>query len=492
MQLRSLRARLVLLFFAVVALAAVVFAVVAVRQFNAHERDMSRDQLQRQARGFADFFAAQQQARTGLSDKQGAKRVDTPAALKRAIGADIYYAPRFRGLRFGTTRTGLARFPEKLRPLLSWAVLARGQTQTFDIRIGDKPYLAVAAPTTFRAPGPGTASRNVIGALVLAKPRTSLSSSALAQADRLLPSLALAVVIALLLAVFLGRRITRPVRDLTDASERVARGDYDVVLNAKGGDELGLLARRFEEMAARLKESSQTERNFLMRISHELRTPLTAIQGHVQALADEIIDDPDERAASLEVVLSETDRLQRLIGDLLDLAKLEARRFSLNREQVDVEALATLAVQGRREVARASDVQLGFRSFGPLVVDGDGDRILQIVANLLDNALRWTPPGGVVELSVAREASRARIAVADSGPGVPDGQREAIFRPFVSHDDTGTGLGLSVASELAVAMGGRLAVEDRPGGGAVFVLRLPLASGVAAGDGTRPRTVAPA
>ena len=151
-------------------------------------------------------------------------------------------------------------------------------------------------------------------------------------------------------------------RELTAASERIALGDYDVHLTSKGPDELGQLALRFEQMARQLKEASEHERNFLMRISHELRTPLTAIQGHVQAIADGVIDGEEEQHASLEIVLAEAERLQRLIGDLLDLARLETRKFSLNVEEVDL--LDVCEQRGRRAArggARAQDQAAGAR-----------------------------------------------------------------------------------------------------------------------------------
>ena len=197
-----------------------------------------------------------------------------------------------------------------------------------------------------------------------------------------MPPLLLALAAAALVALLLSRRITRPVRELTEASERIALGDYDVHLASKGPDELGQLAHRFEQMARQLKEASEHERNFLMRISHELRTPLTAIQGHVQAMADGVIDGEDERQASLEIVLAESARLQRLIGDLLDLARLETRKFSLNVEEVDVLAVCERAAGAQREEARGRRVDVQVNATAKPVVLGDGDRILQIVTNL--------------------------------------------------------------------------------------------------------------
>jgi two-component system sensor histidine kinase BaeS len=318
--------------------------------------------------------------------------------------------------------------------------------------------------------------RATVGAVVLARPTSELSTSALRLASRLLPAVALLVVVVALLLIFLSRRLAKPVRELSAASERIALGQYDVELeSSKGRDELGQLAAGFERMARKLRESDEHERNFLMRISHELRTPLTAIQGHVQLINDGLLDDPDEQQASLDVVLAEADRLQRLIGDLLDLAKLEARRFSLNEEHVDLDALCAHATHARVAAAIGEQVELRMESAGhPVMVLGDGDRILQIVGNLIANALRWTPPGGDVVVSVRSDRLRAIVDVDDRGPGVPPESREQIFRPFVSQDVQGTGLGLAVASELAAVMGGELRVTDRPGGGARFTLELPL------------------
>jgi signal transduction histidine kinase len=163
-----------------------------------------------------------------------------------------------------------------------------------------------------------------------------------------------------------------------------------------------------------------------------------------------------------------------LIGDLLDLAKLEAHQFTLLEEEVDLTALLEHACQSRREDARRHGVSIVGSFEGAPTVVGDGDRILQIVANLLDNAVRWTPEGGIVQVEVGRQGPAVSIVVADSGPGVPAAKRDHVFRPFYSEDLRGTGLGLAIAAELVAAMGGRIRVDDGPEGGARFTVTLPL------------------
>jgi signal transduction histidine kinase len=467
---RSLRARLLLLFVGSVAVVAVLVVAISVRQTSHDQRVASERTLRTQATAVTELLSKRQQNDLGTF---GQGDLFIPA-LQRATSATKLLYVRYQQLPPGTTPIDLKALPASYAKLINWDSLAApGATQTFDVQLpgSSKTYLAVAAPFRLKF-GPSSAT---IGAVVLARPSDELSTSALSLASRLLPAVAVVLIVVALLLIFLSRRLTQPVRELSEASERIALGLYDVHLRSKGRDELGMLAAGFERMARKLRESDEHERNFLMRISHELRTPLTAIQGHVQLLADGLLDDPDEQQASLEVVLVEADRLQRLIGDLLDLAKLEARRFSLNREHVDLDALCAHATHARGAAARTASLELHSRPFGrPVIVLGDGDRLLQIVGNLIDNALHWTPPGGEVEVTVRAERGLALVDVDDNGPGVPVESRELIFRPFVSQDVQGTGLGLAVASELAALMGGSLRVTDRPGGGARFTLELPL------------------
>jgi signal transduction histidine kinase len=241
----------------------------------------------------------------------------------------------------------------------------------------------------------------------------------------------------------------------------------------RGSDEIAHLAARFREMASKLAESEQLSRNFLMSVSHELRTPLTAIRGHVAALRDGVIDDAAMQQASLGVISEEAMRLERLVGDVLDLAKLDAHRFTVLHEEVDMTHLVERVYTAFAEVARrrAMDYRVDIRAH-PVIVT-DGDRVFQIVSNLLSNAFRWTPEGGRVELSLSEDGGWITVVVADSGPGISAEERERIFRPFWSRDGGGTGLGLAIARELAAALGGSIDVRSEPGLGSRFELVLP-------------------
>jgi two-component system phosphate regulon sensor histidine kinase PhoR len=216
-----------------------------------------------------------------------------------------------------------------------------------------------------------------------------------------------------------------------------------------------------------------------MSVSHELRTPLTAIRGHVEAVREGIVSEPDQVRTSLDIVAAETDRLERLVGDVLDLAKLQAHRFTVRHEEVDLERVLDQAYGAFTEEARRREIDytLSGAEAAPVIVS-DGDRVLQVITNLLSNAFRWTPNGGRVELRLGEANGVVSVDVVDSGPGIPSAQRTRIFDAFVSEDAEGTGLGLPIARELAVALGGGIELgppSSSPGVGSRFRLVLPVA-----------------
>jgi two-component system sensor histidine kinase BaeS len=282
------------------------------------------------------------------------------------------------------------------------------------------------------------------------------------------------LLVAAVVAWWASRRITRPVLTLSRAADEIAEGRYDVAIpRLTGEDEISHLAQRFREMATRLAEAEELERNFLMSVSHELRTPLTAIRGHLEAVREGVVAEPAARAESLDVIAAETDRLERLVGDVLDLAKLDARRFTVLREEVDMGRLLDRAYASFGEEARRRGIDYRCLANERPVITTDGDRVLQIISNLLANAFRWTPDGGSIELALDAENGAVSVAVADSGPGIEREEQERIFRPFWSLDGGGTGLGLTIARELAVALGGRIELASARGEGSRFALVLP-------------------
>jgi signal transduction histidine kinase len=454
---RSLRFRLPAIFVAGIALAGLVATLVAIGLFQDYARDQSLEELRREARGVSQLYA-EEAGRETLSAKR----------LEEATGDKLYYAPAEAGIEpFPGQLLGLRRLPPEA---IDSAELEASGVITFEFTPPgeDRVYLAVAHPLRLGA--------QTFGAVVAAKPKAELRERWTTLIQRLALAFLGGIVVAGALAWYLSRRITRPVLALSRAADEVAEGRYEIdVPRVPGRDEVGHLAERFQEMATRLRETEELERNFLMSVSHELRTPLTAIRGHVEALREGVVEDPALAADSLDVIALEAERLERLVGDVLDLAKLDAHRFTVLSEEVDMKRLLDRAYAAFGGEARRREIEYRQDVRSRPVIISDGDRVLQIISNLLANAFRWTPDGGRIELSLSAGNGTVSVAVADTGPGIAPEERERIFRPFWSRDGGGTGLGLAIANELAAALGGRLEVASEPGRGSRFELMLPVA-----------------
>ena len=457
--LRSLRFRLPAIFLLGVLVAALVTAAIAVRFFQEDTRARTLSELRRQAEGLAQLYTLQ--ATTSIDEGLRAPRF-APPSLEEATGSRLYYA----GVEiFPGQASGLRKLPTSL---LDQEAMDAGRAQTFDFQPPgmERTYLAAAYP--IRLGG------ETFGAIVVAKPQAELQARWMDLTKRLGLAFLAGLAIALLLVWYLSRRMTEPLLALSRATEEVSERRYAAMLpEPRSNDEIGELTKRFREMTERLAEAEAHERNFLVRVSHELRTPLTAIRGHVGALREGLADDPDATAASLEVIRAATDRLARLVGDLVDLARLEAHSFTLDEEEVELKRLVEQGYQSFAEEARRRDIRYKLALGADPVVQTDGDRVLQIVSNLLENAFSWTPDGGSISLMLSQANGSVSVAVTDSGPGIPPDDRDRVFRPFVSDNGGGTGLGLAISRELAEALGGDLTLYSIMGRGSRFELSLP-------------------
>jgi signal transduction histidine kinase len=451
--LRSLRFRLPALFLIGIVLAAVVATIIAVRFFQSNTRATATSELRSTSAGIVPLYEL----------NAGVGQVSVKS-LTLLLGGNkrVFWVPAARG---GSLLSGpLRRLPASALPD---DALQSATPPAFDIHVAGTSYLGVARPVTL--------GRVQAGALVVAEPESALRSRWLQLFWELALAFGIGIPVAGVVVLYYSRRIAGPLEELASAADEVAAGHYDVAVPERTwGSEVERLATRFDEMTTRLAESEQLSRNFLMSVSHELRTPLTAIRGHVSALREGVFEDEAAQQLSLEVVSEEALRLERLVGDVLDLAKLDARRFALLREEVDMRALCERAYATFAEQAKARDIEYDLELGDGAVLITDGDRVLQIVTNLLANALHWTPAGGRVDLALGTDNGEVSVAVSDTGPGVEPDAVERIFRPFWSGDGGGTGLGLTIARELALALGGRLELHSEPGKGSRFVLVLPV------------------
>lgn len=454
----SLRFRLPALFLAGIVIVGVISTITAYQLFQSYTEDRFYAELRREAGGLADLYATQV---VQASDQGGAPPIPQAPLLERATGDRLFYC----GVDPFASAAGFG--PRKLEPCPVPRGTNRPVTFEFTPKGANRRYLAVAHPLRPEGKGPA------FGVLIVAKPRAELSDRLNTLLERLAVALLGGILIAGALAWYLSRRLTRPILALSRAADQVAEGRYDVEIPRGGKDEIGHMADRFGQMAERLQEASELERNFLMRVSHELRTPLTAIRGHVGALREGLADEPEARDASLDVIAEEAGRLERLVGDVLDLAKLDARRFTVREEEVDMNRVLERAYAAFGEEARSRGIEYRQHANGGAIVYTDGDRVLQIISNLLANAFRWTPDGGQVDLELDAVNGAVTVAVADTGPGISAEEAERIFRPFWSRDGGGTGLGLAIAHELANALGGTIELQSTVGQGSRFKLVLP-------------------
>lgn len=350
------------------------------------------------------------------------------------------------------------------------------------LRNGRETIMAVTMPVLVEG--------QLAGVVYLTQPLRDVDAVFADLRTRLAWSTAIALVLSGAVALLLSRAITRPLQRLTTAASAIAQGQLDQQVPVRSSDELGRLSRTFNDMATRLRSARQAQTTFVANVSHELRTPLTAIKGTVETLRDGAVDDITVRDPFLETVEAETDRLIRLVNDLLVLTRADAEGLSLRREPLDLAELARSKMAGlaARAAERGVRMVLEVDPEAPLAW-ADGDRIAQVLLNVLDNAIKYSHPGGTVTVGVTREMDQALVCVQDTGVGIPASDLPQIGQRFYRADKArarapvvagepssphgGSGLGLSIAIALVEAHGGRLRIASEEGAGTTVTFTLP-------------------
>jgi signal transduction histidine kinase len=289
------------------------------------------------------------------------------------------------------------------------------------------------------------------------------------------------VALIALLTSYLIRYIVVPVRRTGRAARRLATGDLTVRVPEEGDDEPVELARAFNAMADSLQESERLKDEFFALVSHELRTPLTSIIGYLELLIEQEVGEvPPDQLRFLGIIERNARRLQRLVGDLLFVAQIEAGTLSLEKRDVDLEAVVTDAVAAGRPRAEQAGVELKAETENLPPLQGDPDRLAQVVDNLVTNAVKFTPAGGSVVVRAGPVNGAAVIEVSDTGIGIPAADREQVFERFyrtqtaTEQSIPGIGLGLSIVQAIAAGHGGSVGVESEEGRGTTFTVELPI------------------
>lgn len=329
---------------------------------------------------------------------------------------------------------------------------------------------------------PITVEGKTVGLLSAGMPMMNAVGDAAAQeflnqVNRSLVIAALAAgMIALALGFILFRQITAPLNALASASDQIARGDLAARAPVHGDDEIARVSRSFNAMAENLAQSETARRNMLADIAHELRNPIGVISSHLEAMMDGVFPADMENLASLH---DETLLLSRLVGDLRELALADAGQLTLARTPTDLRGLIERVVAAFQPQASEQNIALTTQAETVPSVTIDAQRIEQVLRNLVSNALRHTPTGGTVTVTLSRQEHFARVIVQDTGAGIAPGALPHVFERFWRGDRArsraqgNTGLGLAIAKQWVTAHSGQIGVESQPGHGATFWFTLP-------------------
>ena len=297
-------------------------------------------------------------------------------------------------------------------------------------------------------------------------------------------------VVALLVSIFLAwlitRSVARPLQQMANAAEGIAQGDYEQQLELQGPQEVQRVARSFNSMTQQVAATRNSQRDFVANVSHDLKTPITSIRGWSQALLDGTAVSAETQQQAAKVIYDESERMERMVSQLLDLAKIESGQIVLHREPVDLSSLLTRIYNSLNIKAQEKEVTLATHFKRVKLISGDPDRLTQIFTNLIDNALTHTPAGGRVDIGLRPYHTNAvEIAIKDTGRGIAPDELDRVFERFYQVDKSrahtngrGTGLGLAIVQELVSLHNGRILAHSELGQGSTFIVRLPVQESV--------------
>lgn len=286
---------------------------------------------------------------------------------------------------------------------------------------------------------------------------------------------------AVVLALIVSRQLTRPLRRLAAAAGEIALGNLAVRINERTQDEAGQVGKAFDTMADALQQQEQARQSFMADIAHELRNPLTVLRGNLEAIQDGLLEPTPEQVSTLH---GQSVTLSRLVEDLRTLSLASTGHLEIHRQEMDLRQVAGTVVTGFQPAAAERGIVLSLQAPNELpLVFADPERVGQALRNLIDNALRYTPAGGSVVVSLTAKGGQATVAVADTGGGVAPQDLPHVFDRFYRADRSrsratgGSGVGLAIVKQLVEAQGGGVSAQSEPGRGSTFAFSLPAPSG---------------
>lgn len=329
----------------------------------------------------------------------------------------------------------------------------------------------------------------VMGSVVISTPLSGLKQHVDSIRGVALIGALIGIILATVLSMFVSRKLIRPLGKMEETARHIAEGEFGRQIEVTSEDEVGRLSRSFNRMSTQLKDKIEAiekldrlRQELISDVSHELRTPLTVIQGFSEAVLDGLVKSKEQEQLYLRNIIDESERLRRLVDDLLDLKGMESAQTFKEMEYVVLNKLVQITVERLRQMADSKEINLTLTiPEQTIIVWGNIDRLKQVLTNLLDNAIKHSEAGGTVRVLLGMENNDAFISVKNSGPGIPWEELDNIWERFYKVDKsrsrrgTGTGLGLSIVKKIVEMHGGRVAAESEPRQGAVFTVHLPLA-----------------
>ncbi|MFZ5640481.1 MAG: ATP-binding protein [Bacillota bacterium] len=321
----------------------------------------------------------------------------------------------------------------------------------------------------------------VIGGVILYSPVMGISLTMAKVKNLFIYSAVVSIIFASLIAYFFSRSVSRPLQEMNLVAHRVAEGRFDERVDVCSGDEIGQLGHSFNFMAGQIERHEKMRREFVANVSHELRSPLTSVQGFIEALMDGKDKTPEDRKRYLDIVHTETMRLIRLVNELLDLSRVEEGIVRLKLKEVDLAGVIDNVLKKYRPVLEERSIRV-IKKLPPSLPElkGDGDRIQQVLNNLLDNAIRYSENDTEIVIAVEDSAGNVKITVEDHGKGIPEEELPYVWDRFYKVDKArsrnaeGTGLGLAIARQIVEQHGGRVEAESIPLQGSKFSFSLPM------------------
>ena len=356
-----------------------------------------------------------------------------------------------------------------------------GSTSAYWLRAAMNAFSGVNAMTGLYARGIRSASGNLLGVLVYISQVQEIYENLRDMQLKMLAWMAIVALAVLVVNALMLRTITRPIGELNEGIARMSQGDLSARVNVRGRNEFANLAKAFNSMSERLEQLDKSRSQFVSNASHELKTPLSTIKILIETLLYQDPMDPDMAKEFMTDVNKEIDRLNRIVSDLLTLVNIDSG-IKMNLENLDIAALLQEQAKRLAPLARENGIELDCAAKEAMEVNGDALKLQQVLHNIIDNAIKYTPRGGEVHCTLTRQGKKAVIRVSDTGVGIPEEDLPHIFDRFYrvdkarSRETGGTGLGLSIVKQFVLLHGGNIEATSKVGEGTTFTIELPLAA----------------